>query len=46
MKVVSKNGIVKDIKNERDLGDYIAAGWKKQEEVKADKEKMFINKDK
>ena len=37
---VTKNGVIKDIKNEKDLGDYIDAGWKPYVEPKKKEEKL------
>ena len=42
---VTKNGVIKDIKNEKDLGDYIDAGWKPYVEPKKKEEKLFISRD-
>lgn len=45
MKVI-KGEVIKDIKNEKDLGDYIDAGWKPYTEPKSEKDKMFISREK
>lgn len=31
---LQKNGVIKDIQNEKEIGDYIAAGWTKKTEEK------------
>lgn len=49
---VEKDGVIKAVESERDLGDYLDAGWKLYEEkakVEIPKEKhepFFISKDK
>ena len=44
MKVV-KGKVIKDIKNKKDLGDYIDAGWKPYVEPKKREEKLFISRE-
>jgi len=45
MKVI-KDKVIKDIKNEKDLGDYLDAGWKIYQEVKKSEDKLFIGREK
>lgn len=47
---VEKDGVIKAVESERDLGDYLDAGWKLYEEQakveipKEKRESFFINK--
>lgn len=44
MKVI-KEGVIKDIENEKDLGDYIDAGWKPYVEPRKE-EKIYMSREK
>lgn len=45
---VEKDGIIKVVESEKDLGDYLDAGWKLYEDKKVEmpKKELFLGRDK